>query len=175
LASARLGVSIYPWLGGLKWAYLVLERREIARTVILGNSGSGKSWLAEEFALLIGNPTTDLDLIHWLPGGFNARRDPGLAIAVARDVAADENWTIEGAYGWLAEQVLPRATALIHLDIDEEECASNVRARGIRRGSDEVAFSELLDWVANYRMRQSANSLAGHTSLLMRSRDQSVA
>jgi adenylate kinase family enzyme len=143
----------------------VLERHEFSRTVILGNSGSGKSWLAEQLAKSIGNPTTDLDSIHWLPGGFNARRDPAMAVAMVREVAANERWTLEGVYGWLAQPALPRATALILLDIDDAECVANVRARGIRRGGDEAAFAELLDWVAHYRTRQNANSLEGHARL----------
>lgn len=47
---------------------------DLTRTLIIGNSGSGKSWLAERIANRLGSVYVDLDLIHWLPGGYNAAR-----------------------------------------------------------------------------------------------------
>ena len=46
------------------------------RTVIFGNSGSGKSWLARRLGEKRSTPVVHLDEIFWLPGGFNAKRDP---------------------------------------------------------------------------------------------------
>jgi adenylate kinase family enzyme len=36
-----------------------------SRVVIIGNSGSGKSMLAQELAQRLGAPAIDLDPIHW--------------------------------------------------------------------------------------------------------------
>lgn len=137
------------------------ERAGFLRTVIMGNGGSGKSWLAERLAVRLGCPVIDLDQIHWEPGGYNHARDKDVAKAAVRDAASAETWIIEGVYGWLVGEALPSATALIWLVLDDAECIANVKHRG-PRGSTEVAFEGLLTWVADYRVRQNANSFWGH-------------
>ncbi|MBZ6077057.1 AAA family ATPase [Microvirga puerhi] len=140
-------------------------RSEFSKTVIVGNSGSGKSWLAERLAESVGTVAIDLDAIHWMPGGYNARRDPDLAKSMVRDQASKNRWIIEGVYGWLAHEALPSATAFIWLDLPEAECIENIRRRGLRRGGDEASFNALIDWAGEYRMRDNASSYAGHARL----------
>ena len=135
---------------------------QFSRTVIVGNGGSGKSWLAERLALAISAPAVDLDEIHWLPGGFNARREPAVAVDMVRTKAADDAWVIEGVFGWLANEALPRATALIWLDVPVEDCIANVKARGQKSGGDAASFAALIEWVADYRVRTNANSRTAH-------------
>jgi hypothetical protein len=65
-------------------------------------------------------------------------------------------------FGWLANEALPRATALIWLDVPVEECIANVRARGQKGGGDAASFSALIGWVADYRVRTNANSRTAH-------------
>ncbi|MBI2919773.1 MAG: adenylate kinase [Planctomycetes bacterium] len=145
-----------------------LRPADFVRTVVLGNGGSGKSWLAERLAGIAGAAATDMDLIHWVPGGYNVRRDPAVAISMVREVAAGDRWILEGVYGWLAQEALPRATALVLLDIPDDECVANVKARGLRRGGDEAAFAELIQWVSEYRIRRNANSFAAHEAMFER-------
>jgi adenylate kinase family enzyme len=141
---------------------VMADLEAFARTVVVGNGGSGKSWLAERLAGALSTSAVDLDEIHWLPGGFNARREPATAIEMVRAKAAEDQWVIEGVYGWLANAALPRATALIWLDVPIEECIANVKARGLRRGGDEAAFAALIDWIADYAVRTNANSRVAH-------------
>jgi adenylate kinase family enzyme len=143
----------------------MLTFADLARTVVVGNGGSGKSWLAERLAGLTGARAVDLDLVHWLPGGYGARRDPEEARAAVRELAAADRWVIEGVYGWLAREALPRATALVQLDIPDEECVENAQARGLRRGGDEAAHVALIAWIRDYRVRENANSYVAHVKL----------
>lgn len=143
----------------------MLTYADLSRAVILGNGGSGKSWLAERLAEQLASRAMDLDLIHWLPGGFNERRDPEEARAAVRQLAMEDRWIIEGVYGWLAREALPRATALIVLDIPDDECVSNVQSRGLRRGGDEASHHALIEWLREYRTRQNANGFQAHMDL----------
>jgi len=80
-------------------------------------------------------------------------------------LAEADRWIIEGVYGWLAAEALPRATALVLLDISDDECVENVQARGLRRGGDEASHVALIAWIREYRTRQNANSFMTHAGL----------
>ena len=45
------------------------------RTVIIGNSGAGKSALADSLAGIVHVPVVDLDLLHWERDGYGRQRN----------------------------------------------------------------------------------------------------
>lgn len=137
----------------------------LLRTLVVGNSGSGKSWLAERIADRLGSRCVDLDSIHWLPGGYNVAREHDEAVRLLRDAAKPDRWVIEGIYGSLVNEISPDSTALIWLCLDEAECVENIRQRGMRRGGDAASFAALLDWASTYRIREGASSYIGHQKL----------
>ena len=159
-------------------------RMNLHRTLIVGNSGSGKSWLAEQIANRQGSLCVDLDSIHWLPGGYSVARDHNEVIQLLRDATKADRWVIEGIYGSLVNEIREHSTALIWLCLDEAECVENIRQRGIRRGGDTASFAALLDWASTYRRRQGPSSYIGHQKLfdgyaadkqILRSRDAVMA
>src|SRR5438094_45505 len=81
------------------------------RTVIIGNSGAGKSALAESLAALVHVPVIDLDLLNWEGNGYGRKRDEYATWRMTLEVSDQPLWIIEGVYGWLAEVALPRAMA----------------------------------------------------------------
>lgn len=107
---------------------------DLSRTIILGNAGAGKSWLAERIARRLGTPCIDLDVLHWLAGGYNARRDREEAVGMLRQATLADRWVVEGIYGDLINEIQSDATVMIWLCLDEAECVTNIRQRGIRRG-----------------------------------------
>ena len=138
---------------------------DLSRTIIFGNSGSGKSWLAERIARGLGVPCLDLDSVYWLPGGYNVAREQDKAIQLVREAAKADRWVIEGIYGSLINEIRSHATALVWLCLDEDECVTNIRQRGVRRNGTAESFSALLNWAASYRSRQGSSSYSGHANV----------
>lgn len=138
---------------------------DLTRTIVIGNSGAGKSWLSKRIANHLCAPWVDLDLIHWQPGGYDLPRSREDALELVRQAAASESWVIEGVYGWLVRDLLPRATTLLWLCTEEAECVANIRQRGLRRGGSEESFHALLAWAGSYRAREGSTSHCAHAHL----------
>ena len=135
------------------------------RTVIIGNSGAGKSALAESLAASIHVPVIDLDLLNWEGNGYGRKRDEDAARRMTLEVSTQPLWIIEGVYGWLADVALPRATALIWLDFPWSLCRAGLLARSPRRGATDQDTVELLTWAETYWNRQTPSSFAGHSRM----------
>jgi adenylate kinase family enzyme len=149
----------------LESARLSMSAPFTQRTVVIGNSGSGKSTLAERLAALAGVPAIDLDLLHWEADGYGVKREEAVARQLVREAAAQPRWVIEGVFGWLAQEAMPRATALIWLDLPWSVCRDSLLARGRRRGGTETDFAALLAWAEAYWQRQTPSSFTGHLRL----------
>jgi adenylate kinase family enzyme len=135
------------------------------RVVVIGNSGSGKSTFAASLAALTKAPIIDLDILHWEDGKRGAKRDEESAKRMVIDAAAMPRWIIEGVYGWLAEPIMTRATALVWLDLPWDVCREGLLGRGQSRGATATDFAELLTWAEAYWDRQTPSSFAGHGRL----------
>ncbi|EJM73560.1 hypothetical protein [Pseudomonas sp. GM55] len=135
---------------------------DLTRTLIIGNSGSGKSWLAQRLAEQLHAPWTDLDQIHWLSDEHSIARPRNEALGMARRAASEEHWVIEGVYGWIVSEILHRATALIWLRIDDVDCVANIRRR---EANDDERLTALLEWADSYRTRDDSSGFAAHQSL----------
>ena len=142
-----------------------LPTLNLTRTLIIGNSGSGKSWLAKHLAEHLQVPWTDLDLIHWVSDEHSIARPRNEALGMARVAASEERWVIEGVYGWMVSELLEQATALIWLCLEDEDCVSNIRQREATRDEKEELMIALLDWAGSYRTREDSSGFAAHQRL----------
>jgi adenylate kinase family enzyme len=88
----------------------------MARILIIGNAGGGKSVLARKLAAKRGLPYREIDTIVWKPG-WQAFSQAEYEVAHAR-LIAEENWVLDGL-GWT--ESLParfdRATEIILIDM----------------------------------------------------------
>ncbi|MEI5679531.1 MULTISPECIES: AAA family ATPase [unclassified Mesorhizobium] len=136
------------------------------RILIMGNGGSGKTWLAGSLAEISQHPVIHLDDMHWEPGHYGIAREREFRDKLVMEAAAAERWIMEGVYGQLVNMVLFRVTVLIWLDLPEEECIANAQRRGIQGGGSETRFQDLLKWIAEYRARKNNwNSFEAHAKL----------
>lgn len=70
------------------------------KTLIFGNSGSGKSTFAQQLAKDHGLAHLDLDAIVWEPGKVGLQRSPdAITDSLQAFLGAHDRWAIEGCYG----------------------------------------------------------------------------
>jgi adenylate kinase family enzyme len=140
--------------------------------IIIGNSGSGKTWLAARLAQLRGIPVIHIDDIFWEPGGFDQRRPPEVVTSMIQEAKAKDSWIAEGVFGELAEQFFDRAECLVWLNFDWPTCQARLLKRGseskkhMGRTQSEQGLKNLVEWASLYYERTNARSFVGHRKLM---------
>jgi adenylate kinase family enzyme len=139
------------------------------RVAILGNSGSGKSTLARRLSEEHGLAFLELDAIVWEKGKIAILREKGAIEAdLARFLAENKNWVVEGCYGELVEKALAAGPELIFLNPGEAACLENNRSRPwephkyATKEAQDAMLENLLGWVKGYYVRDDQWSLAAH-------------
>jgi adenylate kinase family enzyme len=139
------------------------------RLLIMGNSGSGKSYRARALAEQHGLAHLDLDTIVWEPGRIAVPRAPEQVRAdLLAFIARHEAWVAEGCYGDLVEAALPYCSELVFMNPGREVCLENNRRRpwephkyeSMEAQQSKLGF--LLEWVGGYEEREDAMSYAYH-------------
>lgn len=140
------------------------------RILIYGNSGSGKTTMAQTLQRAHGLSHLDLDLIAWAEAG---RRLP-LAESVSQLRAfqsVNSSWVIEGSYGSLIEAALSACTELRFLNPGVEACVANCRrrqwepAKYATSEEQDAQLALLLTWVRRYETRQDEYGLSHHRAI----------
>ncbi len=141
------------------------------RIVIIGNSGSGKTWLAKSLAEKASVSVMHLDEVFWLPNGFNEQRDPTEVSRLIDSKKDKPVWIVEGVYGNLASQFLPSALALVWLDVPWAVCKQRRELRGaeskahLNREQSEQGLLELVHWAEAYWSRLGSSSYVAHLEM----------
>lgn len=102
----------------------------VRRVMIVGGSGSGKSWLALRLAALSGLPAHHVDQMNWRPG-FKRRRRAKLT-EMTREVHAAERWILEGGHYETGHERAARADALIWIEVSRPTRVLRVIWRAFR-------------------------------------------
>ncbi len=85
------------------------------RILVIGPSGAGKSTLARLMGDRLGLPVVHLDQEFWLPGWIEPERSAWRARVT--HIAAEPRWIIEGHYAATFDLRVPRAEAIVWLDL----------------------------------------------------------
>lgn len=102
----------------------------VTRVMVLGGSGTGKSWLAMRLAALAGLPAYHMDQLSWMPGFVH--RSTGELDALTREIHAQEHWIIEGGHYETMHERAARAHLLIWVDPSRPVQVARVAWRSLR-------------------------------------------
>jgi adenylate kinase family enzyme len=86
----------------------------LARVVVVGTSGCGKSTFARQLAAILHVRYLEMDGLFWLPGW--RQRDPAEFHNLVEKVVETEQWVIDGNYGAVRTMIWTRATHIIWLN-----------------------------------------------------------
>jgi len=143
----------------------------LPRIVIIGNSGSGKTFLAKNLGAILSAHVSHLDELFWEPGGFSQKRSKQIVDAEIKLLRKASDWIIEGVFGEMALPFLENAEWLLWLNMDWEYCEHNFLSRGSESSKQldsaraEANFQNLLTWSSKYWARDDLRSYSGHKSL----------
>lgn len=140
------------------------------KSIIIGNSGSGKTRLADRLGATHAAPVLALDDICWEAG--TRRRPLAASLAdVTAFVRASPSWIVEGCYADLVEPILPACDRLIFLNPGIDACVANCRARPwepgkfASRDAQDAFLDSLIAWVRDYETRGDDFGLHRHRHL----------
>ncbi len=140
------------------------------KTILLGNSGAGKTRLARRLQRDDGAALLCLDEVAFAQG---AERRPlaGSVAAAEAFIAANPSWIIEGCYADITEALLPRCERLIFLNPGVEACLRHCRQRPwepdkyASREEQDSHLAFLLEWVQQYESRTDEYGLKRHRAV----------
>ena len=108
------------------------DLRGARRILVYGVTGSGKTTVADLLGAVLGLPSHHVDdAIGWLPGWVERPADDQRRLAV--EMAADEAWVIDSAYGKWRDVVTARAQYVVALDYPRWVSMTRLVRRGLRR------------------------------------------
>lgn len=134
------------------------------KIIIIGNSGSGKTFLAKEISSALSIPVIHLDDLFWTDKTCSQKRSKDQVLNKLAEYSQKDQWIIEGIFGDLIKIPLHKADCLIFLDMDWTTCSEGLTQRGAQ-SSSASDFKALLDWAEQYWERDSSASYKLHLSI----------
>jgi adenylate kinase family enzyme len=142
----------------------------VARVLIYGNSGSGKTTMARSLAAELGVRHLDLDSIAWERP--LVRHSLNTTVALLEEfVAANPAWVIEGCYGDVIAAATVHCTELRFLNPGIETCVANCLRRPWEpskfpsQAEQDAMLDALLAWVREYETRGDEYGVARHRAV----------
>lgn len=129
------------------------------RILVIGNPGAGKTALSRELGHILSLPVIHLDREFWLPGWIERERDDWRRIVA--ELAAGDEWIIDGNYHSSNDIRFPRADSIIFLDFPTRTCLTRILKRvatsfgrvrpDMADGCPEKIDLEFIKWVWRFR------------------------
>jgi adenylate kinase family enzyme len=97
------------------------------RIAVIGCAGSGKSTFSRKLGERLGMPVTHLDTVYWRAGWTETPKDEWRERIM--QLAAGDQWLIDGNYAGTLDVRLARADTVIYLDVPRRVCVWRVVTR----------------------------------------------
>ena len=114
----------------------------MARYLVIGSCGAGKTTFAHELSRSLGIPHVELDALHWEPNWTEAQ--PEVFRQRVEASTAGSGWVCDGNYSVVREILWPRATTVIWLDYSFPRVAWRLWTRTFKRSLGRTAL-----WAGN--------------------------
>ena len=112
----------------------VLNILEYDRIIIVGNNGSGKSYLSKKLSAITGLKLIHLDVEFWRPNWVKTPKEEW--VEKQMDFVSTEKWIIDGNHTDTMELRFKATDLVIFLDINRYVCLSSVILRNGKKRSD---------------------------------------
>lgn len=104
-----------------------MDIREFKRIIIIGNNGSGKSYLSKQLSRILKLPLIHLDLAYW---GQNWKPTPRKEWEKKQlEITSKDKWIIDGNHTSVLETRFQRTDLIIFLNINRITCLLRVLKR----------------------------------------------
>lgn len=110
------------------------------RIIIVGNNGSGKSFLSKELSAITGLPLVHLDVEYWLPNWEKPPKEEW--IKKLTELMSKEKWIIDGNHTDTMDLRFKATDIIIFLDINRFVCLVSVLLRNGKKRSDTLQYRE---------------------------------
>lgn len=134
---------------------------DLKKLIIVGNSGSGKTYLAQNLASVFNLLVIHLDELFWESESCSEKRPKEIVQQELKEITDQHKWILEGVFGDLVNMGISKADFLIFLNLDWSECRQALMLRG-PQAANEKNFKELLSWAELYWERKTMSSFEGH-------------
>ncbi len=174
-AGDWVNVNDWEYVLCVEHAWQTLAERvagPMQKVLIFGNSGSGKSRLAQQLAERDGLAHLDLDSLAWEPTTPPQRK--ALAVSereIKKFTHAHDAWVIEGCYADLLQLLVSDATEMIFLNLSSDLCIANARQRPwephkyASKQAQDANLDMLIEWIKTYPEREDVCSHHAHDVL----------
>ena len=119
---------------------IVLNIFRYNRIIIVGNNGSGKSYLSRELSVITSLPLVHLDIEFWGPNWEKPPKEEW--IKKQTELISKEKWIIDGNHTDTMELRFEKADIIIFLDINRFVCLDSVFKRLSKKRSDWPQYLE---------------------------------
>lgn len=97
------------------------------KIVVVGVSGSGKSYFAARLGEKLGLPVHHLDRLFWNPGWQQPEKDPFHNKILK--LTEEDAWVVDGNYSRTLKERIKKSDAVFFLDLNKWHCRWNVLKR----------------------------------------------
>lgn len=134
-----------------------MEISNFSRIIVVGNCGSGKSFLSKALSDLTGLPLIHLDVEYWRPNWEETPKEEW--IEKQKEFISSEKWIIDGNYKSTMEIRFKAADLVIFLDINRFVCLFSALKRHGKKRSDlpqyleekfDLEFLQFCKWIWSF-------------------------